>query len=569
MNHTITWDAGATAQIEFIAPEAAGGRYRLRYTPPYRTTLRSPVESLMVGPPDLENSREKLDLFAASVGLMAGRGGDGNRGEGEPADEQLRSIGQELFEFMLPRHIQSDLDEETFIELALDEELTTLPWEVMNDGQDFLSQRHAMGRFINLRNPLLANRHRRKISADLDELKVLVIGVPRPTPPPDGRVYDKLDGVEPEIEQIVETLTGIGVQPTLLLDDDATYDRVRAELHDPYHIVHYSGHAIFDDKEPSRSSLLLFDRPLTTGALMVSFEQHPALLCFVNGCETSRPEEGSDQEEEVTFADRYNNYGLARSFLETGTYLLGSRWRLEDTAAKTFAGGFYAALLGAGDPVGKAIAAARRATAQAGDPSCAWASYIFYGDPRIGIRSSGPAVISAPDAPPPGAMAPPPDGPVDGEELATLHGLAAEYEDVRRDMESGPRRTSRMTQIARRATELANAGGITASLGELYHGSEGGRIVALAQIRANPRPEHFHFVYESVTGSLSAFEQFLALEAARLLVSGMEPDQVERLREAIETLSQDQDFFGTDRYALANQIMAEFVQLGGEEVALA
>lgn len=566
MSHLVTWDAGATAQIEFIAPEAQVGKYRLRYTPPYRTTLRSPVESLMVGPEDLENSREKLNRFASSIGLIA-RGAGGNGDAAPQPDEQLRRIGQELFEFMLPRHVQSDLDDETFIELALDEVLTTLPWEVMHDGQEFLSQRHAMGRFINLRSPLLANTVRQKMSGNLDELKVLVIGVPRPTPPAAGATYDELSAVEPEVEQILETLAEIGVQPTLLRNHDATFDRVRAELHNPYHIVHFSGHAVFDNEDPSRSSLLLFDRPLRTGALMVSFGQHPALLCFINGCESSRPEDDVE-EDGVTFGDRYNNYGLARSFLETGTYLLGSRWKLEDTAAKTFAGSFYEALLGAGEPVGKAIAIARRATAEIGDDTCAWASYIFYGDPRIGIRSSdrtrSPAV-----EPPPGGAPEPAVEPDEGEDLATLRSLAAEYERVREEMPSGPRRTSRITLLARQATDLAAAKGVISSLRDLYRSSEGGRIVALAQIKADPRPDHFEFVLESVTQSLSAFEQFFALDAARFLVSRMEIDQVEQLREAIEGLSQREDFYGTDRYALAHQILAELAQLGGEAVALA
>ncbi len=483
MRYGITWDAGATAEIEFISPEEGAGKFRLRYNPPYRTTLRSPVDSLMVGPLELENCQERLEQFAATVGLSAGRGPGGAAAAPEtmPVD-QLKAIGLELYEFMLPRHVQADLDEETFIELALDESLTALPWELMYDGEEFLSQRHAMGRFITLRTPLPAGVRSGRIPAALDDLEVLVIGVPQPTPAAGQPVYDALPAARNEVREVVETLVAAGVQPTLLLDADATYENVRAELRKPYHIVHYSGHAAFDDAHPDRSSLLLFDRPLRTGALMVSFSEHPPVFCFINGCESSRPEAAGAA---PRWEARYNNYGLARSFLETGTYLLGSRWRLEDGPAQVFARTFYEALLGSGEPVGRAIATARRATAAAGDDTCAWASYIYYGDPRIGLRRHTEAA-PAMEAAPPAELAPPPPAPGRDDLLDMLRQGAVEYEQIRDAMEAGPARTQAMSRLGARMTEVGRVDLPAADLEELYALSEGGRVMALVQMRAAP-----------------------------------------------------------------------------------
>ena len=56
------------------------------------------------------------------------------------------------------------------------------------------------------------------------------------------------------------------------------------------------------------------------------------VLCFINGCETAETAQGKD---------RLNVYGLAQAFLETGAYLLGTRWKVSDSAAAAFAPTFY------------------------------------------------------------------------------------------------------------------------------------------------------------------------------------------------------------------------------------
>jgi CHAT domain-containing protein len=73
--------------------------------------------------------------------------------------------------------------------------------------------------------------------------------------------------------------------------------------------------------------------------------------------------------------------------MEAESYLLGSRWKLSDKAAPVFATSFYKALLEEWKPIGEAVVAARKACRQASMPDdVGWASYVYYGDPRLGFE---------------------------------------------------------------------------------------------------------------------------------------------------------------------------------------
>jgi CHAT domain-containing protein len=103
------------------------------------------------------------------------------------------------------------------------------------------------------------------------------------------------------------------------------------------------------------------------------------VLCFVNGCESGHS---------TTWGANYNLYDLARSFLSTGSYLIGSRWKLEDQPAVTMAKELYTSLIKNQEPIGCALRRARIATRLAHPQSFAWVSYVFYGDPRLYFRRS-------------------------------------------------------------------------------------------------------------------------------------------------------------------------------------
>src|SRR5918995_3841356 len=119
----------------------------------------------------------------------------------------------------------------------------------------------------------------------------------------------------------------------------------------------------------------------------------------VNGCETAPavpPPDAAGSAWDAQFA----LFGLARAFLESGAYVLGTRWRLPDVSGLGFARHFYRMLLNERAPFGRAISEARR-TLLAEDPEdISWASYIYWGDPRVYFRRARTTSVVLP----PGAV---------------------------------------------------------------------------------------------------------------------------------------------------------------------
>ncbi len=185
---------------------------------------------------------------------------------------------------------------------------------------------------------------------------------------------------------MLELLTerGAAVRVTALIGREASWEKVTKALKRPnrYHIIHFSGHAFYDQTKPYKSALILDDANLTTGFIFGLCKQTPPVLFFMNGCETAKTADVN-----LDWGARYNIFGLARALLETGSCLLGNRWKVGDLAAGVFAKTFYGELLD-GEPVGRAVRDARKACLAAAPTDFSWASYTFYGDPRLCFRQS-------------------------------------------------------------------------------------------------------------------------------------------------------------------------------------
>jgi hypothetical protein len=390
IQHCIDWFAGAGAQLEVFSPEpdsAGGGNYRLRYIPPLRATIRPPLTLLQFGDQEIKNLLNDLDGLANLINGAAARGPD------DPAkakviagrDSNAEQTGQILFDSVVPRAVAGDLRApRLFLDFGVDEALVQYPWELMHDGEEFLCLKHYLGRFVNS-STVIATQIQDPATAAagtlVDKLSILVISVPKPETRPGAASssFKYLPGAEKETIKIFETLSGVdGVEVKLLANQDATFSNVYNALRNGrYHIIHYVGHAFFHPQRHNLSSLVLKDRDMSTGNVCNFLGAHPPLLCFVNACDSGKTE---------GWNVNYNIFGLAQAFLATGSYLVGSRWNLEDEPAVCFAEEFYAHLVKNGKPIGQAIMEARLKTKQGWPESFAWASYVYYGDPRIYFR---------------------------------------------------------------------------------------------------------------------------------------------------------------------------------------
>jgi CHAT domain-containing protein len=378
----LDWYAGASAQIEVLSPGAGEITYKLKYTPPFHSTIRPPVEDTQLCPEVLNPFNQKMDKLITTLDTRAADRPALPPGPADAGFNDIEMLGQKLLTYVIPQSVQSDLIKgDLFLEFGMDEELLKYPWELMHDGQNFLCLKNSIGRFVNA-VPVIPNRQApvSRLGSQLDKLSILLISVPNPQPR-DNTVFESLPGAEAETQAICDVLAGLGddIKLDILPGKKATENNVfNALKENTYDIVHYNGHAYFNEKKPYMSGLVLYDENLTTKQINSTITKSPPIFCFINACETTKA---------LTWKERYNIFDLARAFLDTGTYLLGSRWKINDKAAAGFAKAFYTSLLVEGKPLGSSVMDARKRckeTESADD--FAWASYILYGDPRICFR---------------------------------------------------------------------------------------------------------------------------------------------------------------------------------------
>jgi CHAT domain-containing protein/pimeloyl-ACP methyl ester carboxylesterase len=201
---------------------------------------------------------------------------------------------------------------------------------------------------------------------------------------------EDLDGAEAEGELVRELLGGTpGVRMKELRHGEATRQALLTAFGSgEYDIIHYAGHAEFDEARPARSGVVCASDVRLTGADLASISRLPTLV-FFNACESARvrgrrngrkPAKGKSKQRpgKSRTDEMVNNVGLAEAFMRGGVAnFLGTYWPVGDAAAESFARTFYTDIL-AGRTLGEAIVHGRSVVRAKRSPD--WADYIFYGN---------------------------------------------------------------------------------------------------------------------------------------------------------------------------------------------
>ena len=157
---------------------------------------------------------------------------------------------------------------------------------------------------------------------------------------------------------------------------------------------HFTGHGAHQTPDPNKAELVLesgqaFRPENLAGEIRRLGRARP--LVFLNACQTGR---GGMSLTGIG--------GWAREFLSAGAgAFIGTYWSVSDEPAYAFAMALYDHLL-RGDPIGKAIRAARMTIKDSSDPTT-WLAYTVFADPTAILEP-----ICAP-AEPPRAPIPPPE----------------------------------------------------------------------------------------------------------------------------------------------------------------
>jgi CHAT domain-containing protein len=366
---SVGWIGGPRTQIELTYGD---NQIQVRYAPGHRSTVRIPV------PP------QAFD-FAPIDALMArlGAGGANRDGAAPPVvaglAPDLQTLGGMLIS-ALPLYIVGELQRpEMYVELGIAENLLAYPWELMFDDERFLCTRHNSARYINATQvELQATRIPSWWGTPLDTIRVLVISVPGPQPR-GGKTFEHLAAVDTEARTVMKALTAIpGCKPTWL-PDPSVVDLYRELSSTKYHIVHYCGHAEFGGSGNKQGNLILQSDDMPAQQWKMLMQKTEAVVCVLNGCETARQDAALGG----------GRYGLARAVLDTGAYLVGTAWKVNDDAARSFAETFYDSFLKRYLSIGVSLRMSREACRTAAPQTAAWASYVLYGDPRLRFAPDG------------------------------------------------------------------------------------------------------------------------------------------------------------------------------------
>lgn len=281
--------------------------------------------------------------------------------------------GNTAFKAYLPAELQTFLRQQKEYAIRLKTNTMDIPFELLHDGDEFLCLAHAMGRQVEmLRKP------KDVLPIPGDVVRALVIGNPT----------GDLPNAAKEAEWVTRLLKEAGAKVDQLIgEQEATLRAIVEHLgSQQYHLVHYAGHAYFDDKAPSLSGLLCCQNDKSIVPFYAEeFKRHldyPAFF-FFNACEaaSAAPETTTRDSQGVLIEN------LALGVLEAGaTGCLAPMWKIPDKNARDFAYAFYTHLLD-GDSIGEAVRKSRmelRTSAQAGkqDSANLWASWILFGNPH-------------------------------------------------------------------------------------------------------------------------------------------------------------------------------------------
>jgi len=282
---------------------------------------------------------------------------------------RLREIGQVFFDDLFTQDVKQKVRNTAaeHLILNLDDTLVHIPWELLYDGRQFLSQRFSMGRLVRTKQKVPGSGRLRKLTGPL---KMLILADPG----------GDLNGAYAEGKQLRDYIDEHKKLVSVsLLTQGITSEYIREKIRN-FDFAHYAGHSDYDHDNPGESGWRLKKERFRAREIvkMAGAGSMPSLI-FSNACQSARTEGWEIRE---SFHDEI--FGLANAFVLSGVrHYVGTFWEVLDQPSRRFAVEFYKQLF-SGQSVGMAVRRARLALIREyGEETIVWASYLLYGDPTF------------------------------------------------------------------------------------------------------------------------------------------------------------------------------------------
>ncbi len=190
-----------------------------------------------------------------------------------------------------------------------------------------------------------------------------------------------LSGAELEVNSLLALFEKHNINYELLLRENANEKSFVEKIKNPFAIIHFAGHGVFDAKDPWMSGLLFYtpeNYDIRTITELVTQKFNGTPLFVLSACETGRS----------TFSKGDELIGLIRGLTLAGcTSIIATNWPLDDSVAPYFMKSFYSYYL-QGLDVCESLFKARldiikmaTGTKRAFKHPLYWAVYTLYGNP--------------------------------------------------------------------------------------------------------------------------------------------------------------------------------------------
>jgi len=242
--------------------------------------------------------------------------------------------------------------------------LSPIPWELLHDG-------HVdMGRgFLGLKYPVYRRTHSvTSVGQATGRVQKALIVAADPT--------QRLTELDAEVDWLIGALETAGLTQIDVCrpDDEAVSDpeAIKQLLRDGgYHLLHFTGHGLFNDDDPALSKLILGrarerGKELTATALAEVARESDLILVFLSACEVGLTAQQTE-------ARPWKEAGIVDALTRAGVpATVGMRWEVGDQNSRALAQTFYTELL-SGKPAERALTIARQAVEDQPD----WANPIL------------------------------------------------------------------------------------------------------------------------------------------------------------------------------------------------
>ncbi len=287
-------------------------------------------------------------------------------------------LGSTLFHLLVPNSLRDQSNDQSNLMMIVDRDAAQYPWELLAErhGKETkpLALKKGMIRQLKTSDYRLNPQPARDLNA-------LVIGDTINNISP-------LPGAKREAETVNNVLTGS--YEVKLLTQEKMPAIINALYAKDYRIIHLAGHGDYDEKNPSKSGMVLSEDTYLTAAELCKLSTVPDLV-FINCCHLGRIEAGQE-ERKVAFGKLAAS--IAEELIRMGVKaIIAAGWAVDDGAAATFAKVFYDRMLQKAT-FGDAVKDAREETYNKHQSSNTWGAYQCYGNPEfvlnLGGATSGP-----------------------------------------------------------------------------------------------------------------------------------------------------------------------------------